>query len=336
MICTGGLTHPLDNPSLGPSALILSDFGINNPTLIVYHFEILRLFASTFLCSGVITYLIVMASAYFYARYIEQAFKSSKHFGLLCGIIILGCNLFYACVTKGASCSSIPLVLGLNAFSIASHKKKSDVDESLITDETSFPRPLCFTIFFVLFASLLLPFNSWVMIAIAIVFGSSSAIFVFQKKDTNEEDTTENKPHDSLNWARFLPVGVLYIIMFLILMFNRSRNIEIYKYPYLTGCDMIYSDGVNEFVDEYFDGSGGGDRRALEENDEALCAQFCVPHLVSIPFSIGAHKYFPSSSLNRGLCHRNGFEEHVADTTFTRFTYSLDVSLYTQADQDDE
>lgn len=333
MIFTGGFTHPLDNPSLGPSALILSDFGINNPTLIVYHFEIVRLFVSTFLCSGVTTYLIVMNSAYFHARYIEQALKSSKHFGLLCALIILGGNLFYACVTKGASCSSVPLVLGLNAFSIASHQKNSDVDDK-VTDQTFFPRPICFTIFFVLFTSLVLPFNSWVMIVIALIFGASSAKFVFSKK-TSEDDSTQNNSIDLLSWNRLLPVGVLYVIMFLILMLNRSRNIEIYQYPYLTGCDMIYSDEANQFVEEYFENNGGGDRRALEENDEGLCAQFCVPHLVSIPFSIGANKYFPSSSLNRGLCHRNGFEEHIADTTFTRFTYSLDVSLYTQADQEE-
>ena len=100
MIFSEGLTHPLDNPSLGPSAKILSSFGINNPSLVVHEFHLYRLISSNFLCSGILTYFITISALLRCVKDVEKLLGNSNHFMFAIMIIAFGSNLLYSCLGK--------------------------------------------------------------------------------------------------------------------------------------------------------------------------------------------------------------------------------------------
>ena len=167
MILSQGFAHPINNPSLGPSAVSLSVFGINNPALIIYEHQWYRMLTSNFLVSGVLTLFL----AYFYlwrriakleGRMVHD-FKSPWLFVTVSIVIATVINASYCLVPhrRGASTAVIPLLIGLQAFHLTFYWN-------------SFVRPYLSIVaiaFETIFVVTLFPFNSWVMIASAIATG---------------------------------------------------------------------------------------------------------------------------------------------------------------------
>lgn len=291
MLIIQGFAHPLDNPTLGPSAVGLSSFGINNPSLIIYQMEHYRLFTSTFVCSGVITFLPVFFSMYKYGAALESAMMENKHphwvFAIVAAIISLGVNLMYACVGNGASGTSLSLVIGLNVF-CGILKRRSDTSSAY----TPYNKPYISSWGFTLFVALigctpLFPFDSPVTILAAIVIGTVLGLFLFQNTLLG---STEGKSGYTVRWNIVRGTGVLFFVMYLLVLLGvpspEIRNIH----PYLTGCNLVYSDQIGDFVEQY---AGNYRGRMLEGNDDLfggqnMCAQLCVPHLVHRPLVWGA------------------------------------------------
>ena len=317
MMIDGGFTHPLNNPSLGPSATVLSKFGINNPTLIADKKQIFRLVSSSFMCSGVLTYIIVTLCVFKCLRHAERASDNTPTFTLSALCVMLGSNLIYACFGSGASCGSVGFVLGMNAFSFGLSKK-------LVV--SGLTRPTCSTIFLTIVAMVLFPFNSWILILSALVIGAFLPCVIMKQGNQDFDDTNVwmSKPAELSKTVHGF-TGVFAIIFILILAGVPNPN-ELYQYPYLTGCKMMYSTDLAQF----FGGRRLGD--GFDYNNIG-CAQFCVPHLVEKPFYYGLKKYASYSedveySVEYGLCEQIGYDEHIADTTFEYMKYPLDVEVY--------
>jgi hypothetical protein len=167
MLASEGFAHPINNPSLGPSALGLSVFGINNPSLIVYYHQWFRLFTSNFLVSGVLT--LVMAYIYLWHRIrkLEERmihdFKSPWLFVTIIIVLATTINASYCLFPprRGASTAAIPLLIGLQAFHLTFYWN-SFVRPFLSIGAIGFDTIVVVTLF---------PFNSWVMIVAALVTG---------------------------------------------------------------------------------------------------------------------------------------------------------------------
>mmetsp|Transcript_7288 Transcript_7288/g.16009 ORF Transcript_7288/g.16009 Transcript_7288/m.16009 type:complete len:127 (-) Transcript_7288:193-573(-) len=125
--------------------------------------------------------------------------------------------------------------------------------------------------------------------------------------------------------------------MYIILLFRLPTPDKHNIHPYLTGCSLVYSDQIGNFVSAYADNG-----RALAEgndgedwlDDQNLCAQMCIPHLVSRPAIWGVKK-FSSLKLDEGTCEENGYNEHIADKTFHEYTVVFEVQLFTSSNNDD-
>lgn len=375
------------NPSIGPTAATLSVFGINNPTLIVYQRDVMRLIESTFLCSGVVTYLLVMLSLYRYVRPVEHVLRetsrntrggaTSCHFASgsfleIGAILSFGSNLLYACLGSGASCSSLALILGILTFSCAIHSYHK---------QTDFPRPLRATIIIFIGSALFLPFNSWIMMTSAMAIGMFLALGIYSPlsssskgvgnammqdhqmyksySDGDDDSPPPRPPQRSLSsdfptrtimTRRKRPlqtlVAVVVLLVFLLLFQIRQPN-RIYEQPFLTGCDLVYTTHVSEIANSYAgqylgnsntnvtngNYNNGARRRRLDDqtnnadDEDYMCAQFCVPHLVSRPLLWSANVY-TGFDVQRGWCEEAGYGQHVADKTFSYKSYSVDVELY--------
>jgi hypothetical protein len=386
MLAASGFAHPINNPSLGPSAQALSSFGINNPTLIVYQqHQIWRLISSNLLCSGILTYLIVVLNLWKYTRHMEERMGNTVLFASVSFVILLGSNLVYATFASGASCATVSFVLGLNAFCIAMGWKPSkpaledfptgddegepykppEVSKPLEVSPTNhgsqissckppptepvvaadFPNPWVSTILLFLVTCLVFPFNSWVMLVSAMAIGSLIVPMLFDwdlgvvKPGTARPTTTTRAQ------IRPLPcklLGLIYLVMLLFLMLGGvvHKPAERYKYPFLTGCEILYTTDVSAIVSSYTGGKDGdddddeGQQRHLGEDDndsvfDNACAQLCVPHIAYRPVLMwwGFQKILPFT-VDHGMCQDNGYGEPVADKTFSYMTYSLDVELY--------
>ena len=325
MLLKEGFEHPIDNPSLGPSAASLSRYGIMNPTLFVYQSDFFRLFTSGFLCSGVLTYFVVAIGLIRHARYIEQAFQDTKTFFIVCLSILVGCNLIYACIMDGASCASVSLILGLNALSIILKRRATT---------STFPKPTCWTITILLLTTYIFPFNNWVNSFGGVAIGVILGLFVLEIRESapSGSDDIVQKSGIAIKKPSFGIMMLAYVIMFGILAFRVRRPNEIYTRPFLTGCDLSYAEVSADVAGSFY-----GDRRlrVLEEDDDAICVEVCVPHIVARPLVWGASSYF-GYSVGHGLCEENGYTTHVADKTFTKATYSVDVQVFTSANDDDE
>ncbi|VEU36812.1 unnamed protein product [Pseudo-nitzschia multistriata] len=167
MLIKEGFAHPINNPSLGPSAVGLSIFGINNPSLIVYYHQWFRLFTSNFLVSGLLTFGLAMFYLWFRIRKLEQRmisdFKSPWLFVTVIIILATIINAAYCLVPprRGASTAAIPLLIGLQTFHLTFYWN-------------SFVRPylsIGAVLFDFIVVVTLFPFNSWVMIVAAVVTG---------------------------------------------------------------------------------------------------------------------------------------------------------------------
>lgn len=324
MIFSNSFAHPLNNPSLGPSAIVLSRFGINNPAMIVYKRQFYRLLTSNFLCSGIITYILLITSLWIFTRPLERLLKG--RLWIVGFIILLGSNLIYVIVGIGASCSSMALVLGLNSF----HAMVLRVTKG----------PACFvsaiTIFLFSLCSLVFSFNSWVMLLSAILIGAGSANAFFDvslgahSENTSEDGFTEFKqasPDFRLRRKPLYTVAVVYGLVFFLICLRLRQPKELYLQPFFTGCDLMYSDEVDNIAKDYVNNA-----RALEKGDDdgnTMCAQFCLPHLATRGIVFGAKRFF-GLPVSRGSCNTQGFNEHLADKTFKYFSYSLDVEIFTE------
>ena len=330
MLVSGGFAHPIDNPSLGPSALTLSEFGINNPTLIVYKSQLFRLITSTFLCSGILSYAIVLFCIYRHTRYIEMVLGSASKFITLCATLSFGCNLFYACLAQGASCSSISFILSLNVFSIVLGRRCSCIDTDA---ERSFPRPIASTVTFMVLSSLLFPFNSWIMLLGGAITSGVIGFMMLEVNDSGVSTCDGKEPtcRVKIRMQQCILVTGTYLVMVLLLGLRIIRPSEIYSSPFLTGCDLVYTEVSSDFSSSFYDSNknDGQNLRWLDDGASSgnICAEFCVPHLFSRTLQWGANKY-TGYSVEQGQCADNGYGTHVADKTFSKATYSVDVEVY--------
>lgn len=380
VISWSNLENWIYNPSLGPTAKTLSTFGINNPTLIIDHQQYLRLVTSTFLCSGSITFALALLSLFRYIRPMEHAIRrmsQTAHCGevrschlsskrLLEVWIAISCisNLLYACFTDGASCSSLAVILGLQAFSCTMHSCHG---------LEAFPRPVGATLVLYIMTSLFLPFNNWIMMASSILTGILLACLMYSPvpslsledselllkesqsygtytEDKNKDETDslsgkkDDKSRQTILVRRCCPSCLLFLIvaaLLALLLLHFPTPDTTYEQPFLTGCDFAYTTDVGEIVENYADlypGTGdpneGERRRRLVVGDDHkkeqysnMCAQFCVPYLFTRPFLWSA-QYYTGFDIQRGWCDEVGFSEHIADKTLSYKVYSVDVELY--------
>ena len=330
MLISQGFVHPLNNPSLGPSAISLSHFGINNPSLVVYRGQVYRLLVSSFLCSGVLTYLIVLLCLWFFARPLEKMLHNHLQFGSVFVLLMLGTNIFFALVSSGASCSSVALAIGLNMVYIILRRRLEDSSIVGITISTIFVTLLVVFVF---------PFNSWKMLLIGIIVGTLISMFVItiasKEPSMIQDDGLENTKLD-VNPVKLSRRGLsgfcgILLLMFLVLLFRIRRPNKLYMEPYYTGCNVMYAagDDVANVMSMY----GSSFRRRLE--DDNICAQFCIPHLASKLTVFGAQRLL-SLPLVLGECEDIGYDVHMADKTVQVSGYSLDFEIFTMSESEED
>jgi hypothetical protein len=265
-------------------------------------------------------------------------------FVLVVVIISMGVNLLYACISNGASCTSLALVVGLNIFSgILQRMSMSSVKKM-------YPTSWCFTFLVLLFGSTpLFPFDSVVALSASPVIGTIIACLLFERKrsegivteneyrndlhsDSSEHVTTEQGA--TLRWGFVKGAGVTYLILYILLLFRVPSPDKKNMYPYLTGCSLVYSDQIGDFIGNYASSYGG---RSLEGNQDLsdgqnLCAQLCVPHLVYRPLVWGVRK-LGLVALEEGTCEENGYDEHIADKTVREYTVTLEVQVFSNSEE---
>jgi membrane associated rhomboid family serine protease len=337
MLLANGFAHPIDNPSLGPSAVTLSRYGINNPTMVIYQSQLFRLITSGVVCSGIITYFMVVWSLVKHISTLESALGNTKQFAVLSSTILLGSNLIYAIFANGASCSSIALILGLNSLSIVTGRRVG-------IEESPLPRPICFSVTLFIIVALLLPFNSWLMNLGGILTGAFVGLMGLEKAEDADLSSSDIRSKDSKRYSyRQLPFKALYSVFALalvLLIFRIRRPNKLYSSPFLTGCELANVELSADIV-----GSFGGDGQRLLKEDEgndddyadgySYCGEFCVPHLAARPLVWGASTY-SGYTVSTGQCQDKGYDTHIADKTFTKATYSVDVEVYTIYENDDD
>jgi hypothetical protein len=336
MLISQGFTHPLDNPALGPSAVTLSMFGINNPALIIYRMEHFRLITSTFVCSGLSTFLLL---TYTLCKTGLEAVMSANnhphwHFLLVASMLACAINLLYTCIGNGASCSSLALVLGLNVVSTTlSVRRRSN----------NIPSPWRFTaIVFILGSTPLFPFDSVVALTSSIVTGMIIGLAIFTEEQAGGMSDLENEHHrpslsekianegeestkkaPKIRWTFVHGMVIIYFLMYILLFFRVPSPDKNNIYAYRTGCNLVYSDQIEDFVNAYANGGG----RVLEEGNEidGMCAQMCIPHLFYRPALWGSRFIH----LEKGTCEDNGYSTHIADKTFQKYSVVFEVQLFT-------
>jgi membrane associated rhomboid family serine protease len=344
MISSQGFVHPLNNPSLGPSPMSLSHFGINNPSLIIYRGQFFRLISSSFLCSGVITFLLVVICLWFYARPLEKMLRNDLQFICAMALIIVSTNVCFALIGHGASCSSVALVLGLNVVYIILRKRFEYSSVVGLTISTVLMAILVITIF---------PFNSGIMILIGMATGAFvglSVLTVASKEPSMiQEDGLEIRKVDvnpvKISSRALRGFGSVFFLMFLVLLFRLRRPNRLYLQPYYTSCNVMYIAG--EDVDTIINTFGSSYRYRYRRRSNqrqlngysfeaaTLCAEFCIPHLVSRLTVIGAEQLF-RLPLTTGVCDDIGYDVHIADKTVVLSGYSLDFEIFTKEEEQAE
>lgn len=319
MLSSQGFAHPLDNPTFGPSAVGLSTYGINNPALIIYRMEHHRLLTSTFVYSGVTTFLLCAYALYMTG--LEAAMSTSNHphwhFLLIASILSMAINIVYACIGNGASCSSLALVLGLNVVSTVL-RRSSDIYSS----------SRCLTaVIFVLGCTPIFSFDSVVLLTTSVGVGILIGLKMFyneNKSNATDKIQFTTKMPMKICWLFVHGMMIVFSLLYILLIFRipspKTSNIS----PYLTGCNLVYSDQIDDFVNSY----ASDDNRALEEPNENqnMCAQFCIPHLIYRPVLWGSRFI---EQLEKGTCEDNGFNTYIADKTYEKYSVLLEVQLFT-------
>lgn len=338
MIFSQGFVHPLNNPSLGPSSNSLSLFGINNPSLVLYQSQSFRLFTSNLLCSGILTYLIVLQCLWYCVRPLEQLIRNSMNFSVISVLLMLGINLFYTVFGNGASCSSLAFVMGLSVVYVVLRRRLEDVSSmGIIVMIVLTTAIVCF--FF--------PFNSWIMLLSAILIGfliASCVVKIITKEPLNMQEDGVVVSRASVMQVNPVKMNINGIVcaaamlLFLIIISMIRLPNRLYLDPYYTGCDMRYTAG--EDVSNLANNYGSRERRLGDDKGDDydfdnICAQFCIPHLVSRGAVYGAQKIL-SVSLTAGQCEDAGYDTHMADKTFNYFlNYSFDVEIFTTAEDEE-
>ena len=340
MLVVARFAHPINNPSLGPSAIWLSKFGINNPSKIVFEFQIQRLFSSNFLCSGVLTYFIFLLTIFLTVRPLEMNIKNHRHFGIILAMMMLGTNLVYALFGNGASCSASAIMLGFSSFAASMRRAQG---QSVWCAS--------FSIVFVFgLISLAFPFNSWIMLGTGIIVGIVLATTVFTVNPTHNHPADSSPPNRppalatsteqsvlTLERTRLLVLAGVYALLGLLVLSRIHSPDRLYLEPYFTGCDVMVAQG--EDIQAVAGNFYNADRRNLQENDGGdysnMCAQFCVPNIASRGVPFAANRFF-GLPITRETCEELGYDEHMADKTFKQFSYSVDVELFVQANGDGE
>ena len=324
MLISQGFTHPLDNPALGPSAVSLSTFGINNPALIIYRMEHFRLISSTFVCSGLSTFLLLIYTLFKTDLEAVMSASNHSHWHFLLVAIILACaiNLLYTCIGNGASCSSLALVLGLNVVSMTLAVRRCP---------NIYPSPCRFTaIVLIMGCTPLFPFDSVVALTSSTVTGMIIGLAIFTKEQAGGMSDVENehqgeestKMAPKICWTFVQGMVIIYFLMYLLLLFHVPSPDKSNIYAYRTGCNLVYSDQIEDLVNAY---ANAGDR-VLEENEiDGLCAQMCIPHLFYRPVLWGSRFIH----LEKGTCEDNGYSTHIADKTFRKYSVVFEVQLFT-------
>jgi Pectinacetylesterase len=342
MISSQDFVHPLNNPSLGPSPMSLSHFGINNPSLIIYRGQFFRLISSSFLCSGCITYLLVLICLWFYARPLEKMLRNDLQFFCAVVLIIVSTNVSFALFGSGASCSSVALVLGLNVVYIILRKR---FEYSSIAGLT------VSTVLIAILVILIFPFNSGVMILIGMATGAFvglSVLTVASKEPSMiQEDGLHIRKVDvnpvKISSRALRGFGSVFFLLFLVVLFRLRRPNQLYLQPFYTSCNVMYTAGedvdtiINTFGSSYRNRRRSNQRQLNGYSYEAatLCAEFCIPHLVSRLTVIGAEQLF-RLPLTAGVCDDIGYDVHIADKTVILSGYSLDFEIFTKEEEEDE
>jgi hypothetical protein len=199
-----------------------------------------------------------MFSMYKYGAALESALLENKFhhwtFVMVAAIISMGVNLFYACTGKGASCTSLALAMGLNVFSGVLRRRSAYVNFNV-----SFPSPWVFTVFWSIIASTpLFPFDSVVTISVSVIIGAVLGVLLFDNSKGEQIDTGSNacdstlsiqrNERMSIRWAFVNGAGATYFIMYLLILFRVPSPPEQNVYPYLTGCNLVYSDQIGAQV----------------------------------------------------------------------------------------
>jgi hypothetical protein len=325
MLLSAGFAHPVDNPSLGPSATTLSTFGINNPTMIVYNSQLFRLLTSGFLCSGILTYAIVALTLVRQTRHTEKALGSSKEFLVMGVVVMFASNLIYACCAQGATCSTIATIIGMNMLSIFVRKRVSALANSTV------PRPLCWTITIFILSAFVFPFNSWVINLASALIGAFLGYVVLERSEPY--DTADLQTGQSTYSTKRAPLKGVFLaclVLFCVLALRIIRPNKLYTSPFLTGCDLAYVELPADIAGSFYSEGRRLEQNAADDDGDSICAQFCVPHIAGRPLIWGASTY-SGYSVSQGQCEENGYDIHIADKTFTKATYSVDVEVFTSS-----
>jgi len=332
--------HPFENPSLGPTALGLSKYGILNPSMIVYKYQILRILSSACLCSGVLTYLLAAMSLFWVIRPLEQRVPRG-HFAIVLGLLMIVPSAIYSwSIDGGATCAANTVILGLWMVDAIWRKQAG--------------RNVCCLgtgiVFFSILLSVLFPFNSWILIVATLVTSVVIGTLLIKASGDEREPNLETPTvgvsgtQYAMNKMGVLSLAALALVAWLALMVVRKPAQLYAEHPYYTGCDLKYADDIYDYVKAYY-----GDERRLwtrqlgkddkEDNDDGyannFCAQFCVPHVASKGVHIGAQRFF-DLTVKKGTCEQAGYTMFVVEKTFEYASYSQDVEIYSSTNVFDD
>jgi hypothetical protein len=319
MIFNHGFVHPLNNPSLGPSATALSAYGINNPSLVVLKFQWFRLISSNFVSSGVLALAYVIASLWWRVRLLEDEVGSS--FLAMVAAIALFINGVYCLFGQGASTSSVGLVIGLRSLELALFPDRGcNISWALMK---LFLEAAVF--------ALLVPFNNWILLLAALLVGPVVYLSRAALQSLDRDQPLETRSMVPMATK----IALVGLIVFPIAILVAASPDPIYKDPFYTGCRLYWSDQVEDLAsgsvfrsDNNDDGANQKHRRRRNLIDyDGMCAQFCIPNLVATLVA-PITKRLGISVVAKGQCVDNGYETRAFTKTFSYATYALDVDVY--------
>jgi len=336
MVTSQGFAHPLDNPTFGPSAAGLSAFGINNSALVVYRMQHFRMLTSNLVYSGFTTFVAGMVTLYRTAveSYMMDNGHTFWHFPFV-ALSVAGCaNLVYACLGNGASCSGLALILGLHAFSTAMQRHRGN-------SSSTFAAPIGLSaLLFIVGCTPLFPFDSCLVLVASVLMGLCLGVFLYRSSGEESgaelsreapEILNETRKTNSTDWRFVKGMGLLYVLLYTVILFRVPAPATSGLHPSLAGCRLVYADQIDDIARAY-SGSNGGGERFLEDGEDwfdgqSLCAQLCLPHIVYRPALWGVNQ-FSNIPLHPGTCDEAGYQEYIASKTLKEFTMTFEVELF--------
>jgi len=134
-------------------------------------------------------------------------------------------------------------------------------------------------------------------------------------------------------------VGSIYFLILLLMLVKARKPNDVYKAPFVTGCQLMYTSDVGIILSSsgYVNENNRERLRLLGNGDwdyDSMCAQICVPHVAARPVLGFVNNRLPFS-VESGTCEENGYSDFIIEKTFNAATYSLDVDVYLQYDDDD-